>query len=55
MKVYTVASESVLAQYIPFATPKIKLYKHMDMPNKFSCLVDHLRSLKVKASFLSSF
>lgn len=48
-KVYTVASESVLTRYIPFSTPKIKLYKHVDMPRKlFSSLADHLMSLKMK-------
>nr|XP_027087442.1 endoribonuclease Dicer homolog 2 isoform X4 [Coffea arabica] len=31
-KVYTCISESVLAEYIPFSTPKLKFYKHMDIP-----------------------
>lgn len=48
-KVYTVASESVLAQHVPFSTPKIMLYNHVDMPLKlFDCLRDHLNKLKMK-------
>ncbi|KAG9447410.1 hypothetical protein H6P81_013538 [Aristolochia fimbriata] len=31
-KVYTVADESVLAKFIPFSTPKVNLYKNVDMP-----------------------
>ncbi|KAI6684308.1 hypothetical protein NL676_030221 [Syzygium grande] len=31
-KVYTCASESVLAGYIPFSTPKFKIYEHREIP-----------------------
>ncbi|XP_056160072.1 endoribonuclease Dicer homolog 2 isoform X3 [Syzygium oleosum] len=31
-KVYTCASESVLARYIPFSTPKFKSYEHREIP-----------------------
>ncbi|KAJ4968818.1 hypothetical protein NE237_015519 [Protea cynaroides] len=30
-KIYTVANESVLAEFIPFSTPKLKFYKHTDI------------------------
>ncbi|XP_077209764.1 endoribonuclease Dicer homolog 2-like isoform X2 [Tasmannia lanceolata] len=49
-KVYTVANESVLAKFIPFSTPKVKLYKHVDIPyDLWLCLADHLKTLKFKA------
>ncbi|XP_022864537.1 endoribonuclease Dicer homolog 2 isoform X3 [Olea europaea var. sylvestris] len=31
-KVFTCESESVIAQCIPFSTPKVKIYKHLDVP-----------------------
>ncbi|KAK8668205.1 hypothetical protein V6N13_105670 [Hibiscus sabdariffa] len=48
-KVYTCESESVLAQFVPFSTPKFKFYHHMKIPND---LYEHLKKeldvLKVK-------
>lgn len=32
MKVFTCESESVIAQCIPFSIPKVKIYKHLDVP-----------------------
>ncbi|XP_028758757.1 endoribonuclease Dicer homolog 2 [Neltuma alba] len=46
-KVYTCASESVLAEFIPISTPKFKFYKHTGIPfNSFRCLADKLQLLK---------
>ncbi|GMI87814.1 DICER-LIKE 2, dicer-like 2 [Hibiscus trionum] len=39
-KVYTCASESVLAKFVPFSTPKFKFYQHMKIPND---LYEHLK------------
>ncbi|OVA03068.1 DNA/RNA helicase [Macleaya cordata] len=48
-KVYTVAHESVLAEFIPFAKTKLKFYKHVDMPPAlFVKLADHLKRAKLK-------
>lgn len=47
-KVYTVASESVLAQYIPFPTLRIEQYKQVDLPYNFTRLLDLLKDLKTK-------
>ncbi|KAA8537034.1 hypothetical protein F0562_029512 [Nyssa sinensis] len=48
-KVYTCVSESVLAEYIPFSTPKLKVYKHVDVPYElFECLANNLKGLKEK-------
>ncbi|KAK8567711.1 hypothetical protein V6N12_006288 [Hibiscus sabdariffa] len=52
-KVYTCESESVLAQFVPFSTPKFKFYHHMKIPND---LYEHLKKeldvLKVKHEHL---
>lgn len=48
-KVYTCVSESVLAEYIPFSTPKLKIYQHVDIPcTLFVSLVSDLIKLKDK-------
>ncbi|RWR74360.1 endoribonuclease Dicer 2 isoform X1 [Cinnamomum micranthum f. kanehirae] len=48
-KVYTVQNESVLAEFIAFSTPKVKIYRNMDIPyDLFLCLADHLEGLKNK-------
>jgi hypothetical protein len=49
--VYTCASESVLAQSIPFSTPKFKSYKHKEIPRTlYKQLDDDLQSLQEKVS-----
>ncbi|XP_031279444.1 endoribonuclease Dicer homolog 2-like, partial [Pistacia vera] len=48
-KVYTCVSESVLAQYIPFSTPKFKFYEYIEIPYAlYACLEDGLNSLVAK-------
>ncbi|XP_022732896.1 endoribonuclease Dicer homolog 2-like isoform X2 [Durio zibethinus] len=48
-KVYTCISESALAQFVPFSTPKFKFYQHMKIPNVlYAHLVEELNALKVK-------
>ncbi|KAK4359766.1 hypothetical protein RND71_021995 [Anisodus tanguticus] len=48
-KVYTCGSESVLAEYIPFSNPKLKIFQHVDIPCKlFHSLAEDLESLKEK-------
>ncbi|XVF02332.1 hypothetical protein REPUB_Repub04eG0166500 [Reevesia pubescens] len=48
-KVYTCASESVIAQFVPFSTPKFKFYQHMEIPYVlYAHLVEELNVLKVK-------
>ncbi|XP_015169591.1 endoribonuclease Dicer homolog 2-like isoform X2 [Solanum tuberosum] len=48
-KVYTCGSESVLAEYIPFSNPKLKIYKHVDIPcTLFLSLAHDLEQLKEK-------
>lgn len=49
LKVYTCASESVLAEFIPISTPKFKFYRDREIP--YSCfehLAEQLRILKEK-------
>ncbi|KAL2526233.1 Endoribonuclease Dicer2 [Abeliophyllum distichum] len=47
-KVFTCESESVLAQYVSFSTPKVKIYKHVDVPCvNVECIANDLkRSIK---------
>lgn len=55
MKVFTCESESVLAQYIPFSTPKVKMYEHVDAPCVIvECIASRLERLikKVCTSLL---
>jgi endoribonuclease Dicer len=48
---YTCASESVLAQFIPFSTPKFKFYRHEEIPcTLYGRLVHDLQSLEEKVS-----
>ncbi|XP_049381531.1 endoribonuclease Dicer homolog 2-like [Solanum stenotomum] len=48
-KVHTCSSESVLAEYIPFSNPKLKIYEHVDIPcTLFHTLVHDLERLKEK-------
>ncbi|KAL4302013.1 hypothetical protein GQ457_10G025390 [Hibiscus cannabinus] len=48
-KVYTCESESVLAQFVPFSTPKFKFYHHVKIPNDlYEHLIKELDVLKVK-------
>ncbi|KAL3520480.1 hypothetical protein ACH5RR_018629 [Cinchona calisaya] len=48
-KVYTCSSESVLAEYIPFSTAKLKFYKHMDIPFiVFKRVANELKILREK-------
>ncbi|KAK4487898.1 hypothetical protein RD792_003636 [Penstemon davidsonii] len=50
-KVYTCESDSVLAQYTSFSTPKVKIYQHEDVPNEtFKCLEDYMTKLVPKAA-----
>ncbi|XP_059665629.1 endoribonuclease Dicer homolog 2 isoform X2 [Cornus florida] len=51
-KVYTCVSDSVLAKYVPFSKPKLKFYKHEDIPYElFERLANYLKSLKEKHEF----
>ncbi|KAL5836669.1 hypothetical protein ACOSQ3_013838 [Xanthoceras sorbifolium] len=45
-KVYTCASQSVLAQFIPFSTPKFKFYMHIEIP--YVHLEEQLKTLNEK-------
>ncbi|GLT60476.1 hypothetical protein SLA2020_332400 [Shorea laevis] len=48
-KVYTCISQSVLAEYIPFSTPKFKFYRHKEIPaNLHAQIVEKLELLKEK-------
>ncbi|XP_050208112.1 endoribonuclease Dicer homolog 2 isoform X2 [Mercurialis annua] len=48
-KVYTCASESVLAEFIPFSNVKFRFYKHMDIPYAiYATLAENLKMLKSK-------
>ncbi|KAK0593324.1 hypothetical protein LWI29_034760 [Acer saccharum] len=48
-KVYTCISEAVLAQFIPFSTPKFKFYKHNEIPSALYVLLDEeLKALNAK-------
>ncbi|KAL0340835.1 UNVERIFIED_CONTAM: Endoribonuclease Dicer2 [Sesamum radiatum] len=48
-KVFTCYSDSVLTQFIPFSTPKVKIYSDMDAPRVTSeCLTDDLINLRKK-------
>ncbi|XP_052186204.1 endoribonuclease Dicer homolog 2-like isoform X2 [Diospyros lotus] len=48
-KVYTTVDENVLAEYIPFSTPKLKFYDSWDIPYAlFECLSNDLKNLKEK-------
>ncbi|TYI43273.1 hypothetical protein ES332_A01G156600v1 [Gossypium tomentosum] len=48
-KVYTCVSESVLAQFVPFSTPKFKFYQDMEIPYVlYARMVQELNVLKVK-------
>uniref|UniRef100_A0A0V0J0M9 Putative ovule protein n=1 Tax=Solanum chacoense TaxID=4108 RepID=A0A0V0J0M9_SOLCH len=48
-KVYTCSSESVLAEYIPFSNPKLKIYEHVDIPcTLFNTLAQDLERLREK-------
>ncbi|EOY09714.1 Dicer-like protein isoform 5 [Theobroma cacao] len=50
-KVYTCISESVLAQFVPFSTPKFKFYEHMEIPYVlYARLVEELNVLKHECS-----
>ncbi|KAL6958168.1 hypothetical protein U1Q18_022106 [Sarracenia purpurea var. burkii] len=49
MKVYTVSNESVLAKFIPFSTPKLKIYEDVDIPYAITeSLTNDLQRLKQK-------
>ena len=51
LKVYTCASESVLAQFIPFSTPKFKFYRDWKVQSTlYARLGDKLQVLKEKVS-----
>ncbi|XP_059435828.1 endoribonuclease Dicer homolog 2 isoform X1 [Corylus avellana] len=48
-KVYTCASESVVAEYIPFSTPKFKFYRHTEIPSTlYERLARDLQGLEEK-------
>ncbi|XP_048137165.1 endoribonuclease Dicer homolog 2 isoform X2 [Rhodamnia argentea] len=48
-KVYTCASESVLARYIPFSTPKFKIYEDREIPSALRLhLLDQLKGFVEK-------
>ncbi|KAL5723260.1 hypothetical protein ACHQM5_006678 [Ranunculus cassubicifolius] len=47
-KVFTVANESVLAKFIPFSTPKVKLYDDVELPHMLYVIEDQLVNLKLK-------
>lgn len=56
MKVYTCDSEAVLAEYIPFSNPKLKIYKHVDIPSTLSKSLAHdMERLKEKVNVNSTF
>lgn len=49
LKVYTCISESILAQFVPFSTPKFKFYPQVKIPDVLHVrLVEELNVLKVK-------
>ena len=51
LKVYTCASESVLAQFIPFPAPKFKFYRDQEIPAVlYGNLALRLQSLKERVS-----
>ncbi|CAK9167068.1 unnamed protein product, partial [Ilex paraguariensis] len=48
-KVYTCVNGLVLAEYISYSTPKLKIYKHIDIPAPlFECWENGLESLRRK-------
>ncbi|KAJ6429335.1 hypothetical protein OIU84_020879 [Salix udensis] len=48
-KIYTCAGESVLAEFIPFSTPKFLFYEHMKIPDGlFAYLLKELGDLRAK-------
>ncbi|XP_024024528.1 endoribonuclease Dicer homolog 2 isoform X2 [Morus notabilis] len=48
-KVYTCASESVIAEFIPISTPKFRYYRHEEITDDcFVSLADQLKSLQEK-------
>ncbi|KAF9674540.1 hypothetical protein SADUNF_Sadunf10G0137700 [Salix dunnii] len=48
-KVHTCDSETVLAKFIPFSTPKFLFYEHMKIPDSvYACLEKELGNLKAK-------
>ena len=57
MKIYTCVGESVLAEFIPFSTPKFLFYEHMKIPDGvFAYLLKELGDLRAKVCsfFISS-
>lgn len=57
MKIYTCGSESALAEFIPFSTPKFLFYEHMKIPGGiFAYLLKELGNLRAKVCtfFISS-
>ncbi|XP_052311294.1 endoribonuclease Dicer homolog 2 isoform X2 [Populus trichocarpa] len=48
-KIYTCVSESALAEFIPFSTPKFLFYEHMKIPDGiFASLLKELGNLRTK-------
>ncbi|RVW27130.1 Endoribonuclease Dicer-like 2 [Vitis vinifera] len=53
-KIYTSVSEAVLAEFVPFSTPKLTYYKDKDIPSAlFESLAHQLEILKNKAAEFS--
>ncbi|KAH0775683.1 hypothetical protein KY290_007094 [Solanum tuberosum] len=49
MMVYTYSSEAVLAEYIPFSNPNLKIYKRVDIPSTLSKSLAHdMESMNVR-------
>ncbi|TQD69694.1 hypothetical protein C1H46_044773 [Malus baccata] len=54
-KVYTCASESVLAEFIPHSTTKFKYYRHDEIPGGLVAnIINQLNALKEKAAWFFS-
>lgn len=47
-KVFTVTNESVLAKFVPFSTPKLICYDHVELPHMLSVIEEQLMNLKVE-------
>lgn len=55
VKIYTSVSEDVLAEYVPFSTPKLTYYKDKDIPSAlYESLSQQLVILKNKVRFGAS-
>lgn len=54
MKVFTCKSDSVIAQYIPISTPKVKVFDDLGIPDlTFKHISDDLLNLEIKVYLTS--